>query len=269
VIDRVKEKIRQIEPGLPPGVRIISFYDRSELIEATVGTLRHALVEEIILVTLAHIIFLMHFRSILIVTLPLPLAVLCSFLLMHYANVTSNVMSLAGIAIAIGVLVDAGIVVTENAFRHLEGVDTHDRGKVLETVLRATKLVGRPTFFSMAIIVLAFVPVFALTGQEGKLFHPLAFAKTFAMASATAIALTLTPILCTLLLRGKFHSEDQNPVVSSRPVLGSTTDASHSVSLWRFSREQSCWRQASAASSCPLSMKATSCSCPSPMPVSP
>lgn len=213
VIDRVKEKIRQIEPGLPAGVRIVSFYDRSELIEATVGTLRHALIEEIILVTLAHVIFLMHFRSILIVTLPLPLAVLCSFLLMHYANVTSNVMSLAGIAIAIGVLVDAGIVVTENAFRHLEGVDTHDRGKVLETVLRATKLVGRPTFFSMAIIVLAFVPVFALTGQEGKLFHPLAFAKTFAMASATAIALTLTPILCTLLLRGKFHSEDQNPVM--------------------------------------------------------
>jgi len=213
LIDRVKEKIRQIEPGLPAGVRIVSFYDRSELIEATVGTLRHALIEEIILVTLAHVIFLMHFRSILIVTLPLPLAVLCSFLLMHYANVTSNVMSLAGIAIAIGVLVDAGIVVTENAFRHLEGVDTHDRGRVLETVLSATKLVGRPTFFSMAIIVLAFVPVFALTGQEGKLFHPLAFAKTFAMASATAIALTLTPILCTLLLRGKFHSEDQNPVM--------------------------------------------------------
>jgi Cu(I)/Ag(I) efflux system membrane protein CusA/SilA len=213
VIDRVKEKIRRIEPGLPAGVRIVSFYDRSELIEATVDTLRHALIEEIILVTLAHVIFLMHFRSILIVTLPLPLAVLCSFLLMHYANVTSNVMSLAGIAIAIGVLVDAGIVVTENAFRHLEGVDTHNRGKVLETVLRATKLVGRPTFFSMAIIVLAFVPVFALTGQEGKLFHPLAFAKTFAMVSATAIALTLTPILCTLLLRGKFHSEDQNPVM--------------------------------------------------------
>lgn len=213
VIDRVKEKIREIEPGLPAGVHIVSFYDRSELIEATVGTLRHALIEEIILVTLAHIIFLMHFRSILVVTLPLPLAVLCSFLLMHYTHITSNVMSLAGIAIAIGVLVDAGIVVTENAFRHLEGVDTRDRGKVLETVLRATKLVGRPTFFSMAIIVLAFVPVFALTGQEGKLFHPLAFAKTFAMASATAIALTLTPILCTLLLRGKFHSEDQNPVM--------------------------------------------------------
>jgi Cu(I)/Ag(I) efflux system membrane protein CusA/SilA len=229
VIDRVKEKIREIEPGLPPGVHIVSFYDRSELIEATVDTLRHALIEEIILVTLAHVIFLMHFRSILIVTLPLPLAVLCSFLLMHYANVTSNVMSLAGIAIAIGVLVDAGIVVTENAFRHLEGVDMRDGGTVLETVLRATKLVGRPTFFSMAIIVLAFVPVFALTGQEGKLFHPLAFAKTFAMASATAIALTLTPILCTLLLRGKFHSEDQNPVMRSlqrlyRPALAWALD---------------------------------------------
>src|SRR5258705_1122025 len=213
VIDRVKEKIREIEPGLPAGVHVVPFYDRSELIEATVGTLRHALIEEILLVTLAHIIFLMHFRSILIVTLPLPLAVVCSFLLMHYTHVTSNVMSLAGIAIAIGVLVDAGIVVTENAFRHLEGIDTRDRGKVLEIVLQATKLVGRPTFFSMAIIVLAFAPVFALTGQEGKLFHPLAFAKTFAMASATAIALTLTPILCTVLLRGKFHPEDQNPVM--------------------------------------------------------
>jgi Cu(I)/Ag(I) efflux system membrane protein CusA/SilA len=213
VIDRVKQKIKEIEPGLPPGVHIVPFYDRSQLIEATVDTLRHALLEEIILVTLAHVIFLMHFRSILVVTVPLPIAVLCSFLLMHYAHVTSNVMSLAGIAIAIGVLVDAGIVVTENAFRHLEGVDTNDRGRVFETVLRATKLVGRPTFFSMAIIILAFVPVFALTGQEGKLFHPLAFAKTFAMVSATAIALTLVPILCVLLLRGKFHSEDQNPVM--------------------------------------------------------
>jgi copper/silver efflux system protein len=213
VIDRVKQKIKEIEPGLPAGVHIVPFYDRSQLIEATIDTLRHALIEEILLVTLAHVVFLLHFRSILVVTVPLPLAVLCSFLLMHYAHVTSNVMSLAGIAIAIGVLVDAGIVVTENAFRHLEGVDMSDRGRVFETVLRATKLVGRPTFFSMAIIILAFVPVFALTGQEGKLFHPLAFAKTFAMVSATAIALSLVPILCFLLLRGKFHAEDQNPVM--------------------------------------------------------
>lgn len=224
VIDRVKQKIKEIEPGLPPGVHIVPFYDRSQLIEATVNTLRHALIEEIILVTLAHVVFLMHFRSILVVTLPLPLAVLCSFLLMHYAHVTSNIMSLAGIAIAIGVLVDAGIVVTENAFRHLEGVGANDRRRVFDTILQATKLVGRPTFFSMAIIILAFVPVFALTGQEGKLFHPLAFAKTFAMVSATAIALTLVPILCLFLLRGKFHSEDDNPVMRFlqrlyRPVL--------------------------------------------------
>jgi len=155
------------------------------------------------------------------------------------------------------VLVDAGIVVTENAFRHLEGVDTRDRGTVLETVLRATTLVGRPTFFSMAIIVLAFVPVFALTGQEGKLFHPLAFAKTFAMASATAIALTLTPILCTLLLRGTFHSEDHNPVMRFlqrlyRPALSwrSITGASRWVSLLRSWPVRSCWLLVLAASSC-------------------
>jgi Cu(I)/Ag(I) efflux system membrane protein CusA/SilA len=223
VIDRVKAKLRELEPGLPAGVRVVPFYDRSELIEGTVDTLRRALIEEILLVTLAHIVFLMHFRSILVVTLPLPLAVLCSFLLMHYAHITSNVMSLAGIAIAIGVLVDAGIVVTENAFRHLE--QAPHPSDILQTVLRATKLVGRPTFFSMAIIVLAFVPVFALTGQEGKLFRPLAFAKTFAMASATAIALTLVPILCTLLLRGPVHPENRNPVMRLfqwfyKPVLG-------------------------------------------------
>jgi copper/silver efflux system protein len=222
VIDRVKAKLRELQPGLPAGVHVVPFYDRSELIEGTVDTLRRALIEEILLVTLAHVVFLLHFRSILVVTLPLPLAVLCSFLLMHYAHITSNVMSLAGIAIAIGVLVDAGIVVTENAFRHLE--QTPPGADVLQTVLRATKLVGRPTFFSMAIIILAFVPVFALSGQEGKLFHPLAFAKTFAMASATAIALTLVPILCTLLLRGRFHPENRNPVMRFfqwiyRPVL--------------------------------------------------
>src|SRR6202166_645475 len=226
VIDRVKQKIKEIEPGLPPGVHIVPFYDRSQLIEATVGTLRHALIEEIILVTLAHVIFLMHFRSILIVTLPLPIAVLCSFLLMHYFHVTSNVMSLAGIAIAIGVLVDAGIVVTENAFRHLEqgGIDVRDRRAVWQTVLTSTRLVGRPIFFSMAIILLAFIPVFALTGQEGKLFRPLAFAKTAAMIGATVIAVSLVPVLCTLLLRGKIHREQDNPVMRVlqwvyRPVL--------------------------------------------------
>ena len=215
VIDAVKARIAQIAPGLPRGVTIVPFYDRSDLIEQTVDTLRTALIEEIALVTLAHIVFLMHVRSILIVTIPLPLAVLMSFLGMHYAGISSNIMSLAGIAIAIGVLVDAGIVVTENAFRYVEQrrVDPRDRQRVWETVRDSTRLVGRPVFFSMAIILLAFIPVFALTGQEGKLFHPLAFTKTFAVLAATVISVTLVPVLCTLLLGGKFHAEEANPVM--------------------------------------------------------
>ena len=157
----------------------------------------------------------MHVRSILIVTIPLPLAVLIAFLGMHYAGVSSNIMSLAGIAIAIGVLVDAGIVVTENAFRFVEQrqVDPRDRHRVWEAVRDSTRLVGRPVFFSMTIILLAFVPVFALTGQEGKLFHPLAFTKTFAVLAATVIAITLVPVLCTLLLGGRVHAEEANPVM--------------------------------------------------------
>jgi Cu(I)/Ag(I) efflux system membrane protein CusA/SilA len=226
VIDAVKSRIADIAPGLPPGVTIVPFYDRSDLIEQTTDTLRTALVEEIALVTLAHVVFLLHFRSILIVTLPLPLAVLMSFLGMYYAGISSNIMSLAGIAIAIGVLVDAGIVVTENAFRTVErrGIDPRDRGQVFNAVRESTRLVGRPVFFSMTIILLAFIPVFALTGQEGKLFHPLAFTKTFAVLAATVIAVTLVPVLCTILLGGKVHAEDANPVMRGlrsiyKPVL--------------------------------------------------
>jgi Cu(I)/Ag(I) efflux system membrane protein CusA/SilA len=226
VIDAVKARIAQIAPGLPPGVTLVPFYDRSQLIDRAVGTLRTALIEEIVLVTLAHVLFLMHFRSILIVTLPLPLAVLAAFIGMKYAGVSSNIMSLAGIAIAIGVLVDAGIVVTENAFRFLEqhNINTRDRAAVWRAVLESTRRVGRPVFFSMAIILLAFMPVFALTGQEGKLFHPLAFTKTFAVLAATIIAVTLVPVLCTFLLGGRMHAEDANPVMRGlralyKPVL--------------------------------------------------
>lgn len=226
VIHSVKERIEGIKSGLPKGVEIVPFYDRTQLIERATHTLKRALIEELILVTLAHIIFLAHFRSILIVTIPLPLAVLTSFLFMYYLGLSSNLMSLAGIAIAIGVLVDAGIVVTENAFRFLEKrkIDPKDRKKVWDAVSDSTRLVGRPVFFSMAIIILAFVPVFSLTGQEGKLFHPLAFTKTFAMFGATIMALTLVPVLCTYLLGGKFHTEQSNPVMRLlqtiyRPVL--------------------------------------------------
>jgi Cu(I)/Ag(I) efflux system membrane protein CusA/SilA len=215
VISAVKDKLEALKPGLPEGVKITPFYDRTELILRATTTLKRALLEELLLVTLAHIVFLFHFRSILIVTIPLPLAVLASFLFMHYLGITSNLMSLSGIAIAIGVLVDAGIVVTENAFRFMEkrGVDPADRRMVWQTVLESTRLVGRPIFFSMTIIILAFIPVFALEGREGKLFHPLAFTKTFAMITATVIAVTLVPVLCTLLLRGRFHSEEENWVM--------------------------------------------------------
>ncbi|MFN0067228.1 MAG: efflux RND transporter permease subunit, partial [Limisphaerales bacterium] len=224
VIRRVKEKIAALQPSLPPGVTIKSFYDRSELITRTVDTLKHALVEEVILVTLAHIIFLFHFRSILIVTIPLPASILISFILMNMFGISSNIMSLSGIAIAIGVLVDAGIVMTENVIRHCERAEEHKAGEpgqavrltpaeTLACTLAAAKQVGRPIFFAMIIVLLAFAPVFALEGQEGKLFHPLAWTKTFAILGATLLAVTAVPVLCSLLVRGPFHREEDNWVM--------------------------------------------------------
>ncbi len=217
VIRGVKEKIAQIAPSLPPGVSIKPFYDRGTLIERTIGTLKRALIEEILLVILAHIVFLWHFRSILIVTLPLPISILISFILMRQFGSTSNIMSLSGIAIAIGVLVDAGIVMTENVIRHCERQEQRNGGRTRLTpaetwavTLEAAQQVGRPIFFAMLIIILAFIPVFALIGEEGKLFHPLAFAKTFAMIGATLLAVTIVPALCTFLVRGPFRREDDN-----------------------------------------------------------
>lgn len=214
-IENVKRKIEEIKPGLPSGVSIVPFYDRTDLINRTADTLKIALTEELILVTLVSLIFLAHFRSILIVTIPLPLAALCSFLFMYFFGITSNIMSLAGIAIAIADLVDAGIVVTENAYRTIEkeGVSMTDKKRVWEVIGDATKMVGRPIFASMVIIVIAFMPVFALTGQEGKLFHPLAFTKTFAMIGAAFMAVTLVPVLCGLLLGGKLRPEEWNPIM--------------------------------------------------------
>jgi Cu(I)/Ag(I) efflux system membrane protein CusA/SilA len=229
VIERVKDKIRQITPSLPPGVTIRPFYDRSDLIERTIQTLKHALWEEVILVTLAHILFLWHFRSILIVTFPLPVSILISFILMNQFGISSNIMSLSGIAIAIGVLVDAAIVMTENVIRHCERAEEEKNAALppatagihqsltpaerWRVVLAASGQVGRPIFFAMTIIILAFIPVFALTGQEGKLFHPLAFTKTFAMIGSTLLAVTIVPVLCTVLVRGPFHAEERNWVM--------------------------------------------------------
>ncbi len=252
VIRRVKARLAEIAPSLPPGVTVLPFYDRSDLILRTVETLKHALIEEMVLVTLAHILFLFHFRSILIVTIPLPLSILVSFVLMERFGIASNIMSLAGIAIAIGVLVDAGIVMTENVIRHCEEAEAKRKvisepvisnqsrqaslgpltagspntdslttdplitdysltpAERIQITLTAAKQVGRPIFFAMAIIILAFVPVFVLGGQEGKLFHPLAFTKTFACAGATLLAVTLVPVLCSLLVKGPFHREQDN-----------------------------------------------------------
>jgi copper/silver efflux system protein len=214
ILRRVKDRIAELQPGLPPGVRIVPFYDRSALIDRAVGTLRRALVEETLLVVLAHVLFLAHFRSILIVSAPLPIAVLISFILMRVFGITSNIMSLMGIAIAIGVLVDAGIVITDNIFRRLELDQKEGQQRpLLEAVREASHQIGRPIFFSMAIIILAFLPVFSLTGEEGKLFHPLAFTKTFAMLGATLLSVTLVPVLATLLIRGRIHDEAHNPVM--------------------------------------------------------
>lgn len=222
VIKAVKQKLADLQFGLPRGVKVVPFYDRSTLIDHAVETLRHALIEEIILVTLAHVVFLWHFRSILIVTLPLPLAVLSAFLFMKGVGISSNIMSLGGIAIAIGVLVDAGIVMTENVIRQAEKFSAERgdyRPHIWQITRDAAKVVGRPIFFSMIIIILAFVPVFALTGMEGKMFHPLAFTKTFAMIASTIIAISLVPVLCTFLIRGKLHREDENPVMRALRAL--------------------------------------------------
>ncbi|KXK07362.1 MAG: CzcA family heavy metal efflux pump [Acidobacteria bacterium OLB17] len=214
-IDAVKKKIEAIKPGLPEGVRLVPFYDRTDLIHRTADTLKWALIEEFVLVTLVNLLFLAHFRSIFIVTIPLPMAALVSFLFMYFAGVTSNIMSLAGIAIAVSDLVDAGIVVTENAYRSLEktGGKITDREQIWNIVRDASKMVGRPIFSSMAIIVVAFVPVFALTGQEGKLFHPLAYTKTFAMVAAAVMGVTLVPVLCGFLLKGRLKPEEANPIM--------------------------------------------------------
>ena len=213
VIERVKAKIAEIQPGLPKGVRIVASYDRSDLIERAVHTLKRALTEESVIVSLVMLVFLLHFPSAIVIVLTLPIAVLIAFITMKYMGITSNIMSLGGIAIAIGVLVDAGVIMVENCYRHLSELTPEEReSRRLEVVIMSAQQVGRAIFFSLAIIVLSFVPVFMLTGQEGKLFHPLAFTKTFSMAGSAVIAITLVPVLMYYLIRGKMPPESKNPV---------------------------------------------------------
>ncbi|MBI3787525.1 MAG: efflux RND transporter permease subunit, partial [Ignavibacteriales bacterium] len=216
VIDRVKKRIEEISPGLPQGVSIKTAYDRSSLIMAAVGTLKSALIEEAIVVSIVVLLFLLHFRSVLRVIIEIPVAVLIAFICMKLFGITSNIMSLGGIAIAIGVIVDASIVLVENAYRNVARAQEEKGELQTEDFIRisiiSAKQVGPAIFYSVAIMVVSFLPVFLLEGQEGKLFRPLAFTKTFVLAGSAIIAITLVPMLMTLLTRGKFRTESQNPI---------------------------------------------------------
>ena len=217
VIDRVKAKIAEISPGLPKGVAIVPSYDRAPLIDAAIETLTTALVEEAIVVTLVVLIFILHLQSALRILIGFPVSVLLAFLLMRAFDITSNIMSLGGIAIAIGEVVDASIVIVENAYRNIAEAQAQGRTLSREEYYRLTvfsaKQVGRAIFFSAAIMVISFLPVFLLEGQEGKLFHPLAWTKTFVIAASAIVAITLTPIVMTLFMGGRFRSEEKHPVM--------------------------------------------------------
>ncbi|UCC11567.1 MAG: efflux RND transporter permease subunit [candidate division WOR-3 bacterium] len=211
VIDGIKEKIEELNIGLPPGVRIVPFYDRSGLINRTIGTLKNALVQEIVITVIVIVVFLLHFLGSIIIASVLPIGVLIAFILMSLFGIDANVMSLGGIAIAIGVMVDAGSVLVENMYRRLaelkKGSGKQER---LQTCIRSAQEVGRPVFFALLTTVVGFIPVFVLTGQAGKLFRPLAYTKTFAMIGAAAIAVCLMPVLAYYLLRGKLRLPDEN-----------------------------------------------------------
>jgi len=210
VIREVKAKLKELEAGLPEGVEIVTVYDRSSLIERAVDNLKEKLIEESIVVALVCILFLGHFRSAFVAILTLPLGVLISLIVMYHQGINANIMSLGGIAIAIGAMVDAAIVMIENAHKHLE----RDAGKNprAQIILDAAVEVGPALFFSLLIITVSFVPVFSLQAQEGRLFSPLAFTKTYAMAGAAFLSITLVPLFMLWLIRGKIMPEHKNPM---------------------------------------------------------
>ncbi len=213
VIERVKEKLEQIKPSLPEGVEIVTTYDRSGLIESAIDTLKGKLIEECIIVSLVIIIFLFYFRSALVPILTIPLAILMAFIPLYYLNQTSNIMSLGGIAIAIGAMVDASIVLVENVCKRMEKLTGEEDGETRQNVMiSAMKEVATPIFFSLLIIAISFLPIFTLEAQEGRLFKPLAYTKTFSMFFAALLAITITPALIVLLIKGKIKPEEQNPV---------------------------------------------------------
>jgi Cu(I)/Ag(I) efflux system membrane protein CusA/SilA len=217
VIEGVKKKLAEIKSSIPEGVRIVPTYDRSDLIKRAISTLREKLLEESVIVALVCIVFLWHVRSALVAVITLPIAIILSFLPMFGLSLTSNIMSLGGIAIAIGAMVDAAIIMVENAHKHLEHFrDEHGRDPTgrerAGVIIQAAKMVGRPLFFSLLVITVSFIPVFSLAAQEGRLFRPLAFTKTFAMFFASLLGVTLVPVLMLWLIRGKILSEARNPI---------------------------------------------------------
>lgn len=206
VIKRIKQRLDEVKSSLPEGVEIVTTYDRSGLIDEAINTLKLTLVEEMLIVSAVIIIFLMHFRSSLIVILSLPVAILLAFIPLSAHQLTANIMSLGGIAVAIGAMVDAAIVMIDNIHKQLEQADKSSAANRRQIIIQAMQQVGPSIFFSLLIITLAFVPVFALEGTEGRLFAPLAFTKTYSMGFAAILAITLTPALAVLLIRGKIRS---------------------------------------------------------------
>jgi Cu(I)/Ag(I) efflux system membrane protein CusA/SilA len=217
VINGIKQKLLEIKPSLPPGVEVVAGYDRSGLIHSSIETLQRDLLEEAIIVSIVIVIFLFHFRSALIPILTLPIAVVAAFIPMYYLHVTSNIMSLGGLALAIGVLVDAAIVMVENGYRQLSERQSAESEPLAEAqrrsiLLDSAKQVGPAIFFSLVIIVVSFLPVFLLEAQEGRMFRPLAWTKTLAVGFSSVLAITLVPVLMILFIRGRLTPESRNPL---------------------------------------------------------
>ncbi|MFU8877670.1 MAG: efflux RND transporter permease subunit, partial [Wenzhouxiangellaceae bacterium] len=212
-IERVKQRLDELKASLPEGVEIVETYDRSALIDRSVATLKDTLIKEFIIVVLVCLVFLFHFRSSLIIVVSLPMGILIAFIVMQAQGINANIMSLGGIAIAIGAMVDAAIVMIENFHKHLERAGGRLEGeKRWQAVADSCSEVGPALFFSLLIVALSFVPIFALEAQEGRMFKPLAFTKTYAMAAAAGVAVTLVPVLVGLLIRGRIVGEGRNPV---------------------------------------------------------
>ncbi len=240
VTRRVKEKITSLSAGLPEGVRIVPFYDRTPLINKALETVSATVKEEIIISTVMIVLIMGHLGGAFVVSITLPLAILFSFLMMKIFGIPSNIMSLAGIAISVGILEDQAVVMTENAAHHLTrrfGTE-RIRGNVLDVIIPACRTVGRPIFFSVLITIVSFLPVFALTGRSGKMFHPLAWTKTFALIGVAVLAITLVPALIPIFLRGRIKSEDESWLVRTmitifKPMLSWLMDRATLV-CWLF-----------------------------------